>query len=127
MAWEGSRIATSAIAGADLSAVQYRAVRLSGVSPMSVNVASLNTAKFFIGVLDNKPKSGEAAAVIQFGNSKGVAGATITAPSWLTHDSSGQFIAATSGTMVCGYALESAVVNDIFSMFVMPSFSGDLS
>ena len=124
MAFENEQLRTTFSAAGDLSANQYRVMRLSGV--MTVNLASLNTAKTAIGVLLNKPAAaGRAAALALSGVTKAYAGGTVTAAQLITHDGSGQVITAVSGSMVLGHALESGVANDLISIRLMPYFSGD--
>ena len=124
MAFENEQLRTSFSAAGDLSANQYRVVRLSGV--MTVNLASLNTAKTAIGVLLNKPSAaGRAASVALSGVTKAYAGASVTAAGLLTHDSSGQVIAAISGSMIIGHALETGTTNDLIGIRLYPYFSGD--
>ena len=124
MSFENEQLRTTFSAAGDLSAHQYRVVRLSGV--MTVNLASLNTAKTAIGVLLNKPSAaGRAAAVAISGITKAYAGGTVTAAQLVTHDASGQVITAISGSMVLGHALESGAANDLIGIRLYPYFSGD--
>lgn len=97
-------------AAADLSAKQYHLVRLSAAN--KVNQASQAVNSGLLGVLQNKPKSGEFATVADDGLSKVVAGAAITAGDLLTTNSSGRAIVVTSlasgQEMVFGRALDTA-------------------
>lgn len=52
------------------------------------------------------------------GGAKGLAGGTIAAGDLLTSDANGALVVASTGNRVVGHALESAVVGDLFAMFV---------
>lgn len=95
-------------AAADVSSYQYCILRNSAVK--AVNVASLNTSRTIMGVLQNNPQSGERATVGVSGVSKVRAGAAITAGDIITCNGSGRAITKpASGTYVCvGRALETA-------------------
>ncbi len=85
-------------AGADLSgnASQYKAVAIGGT------IAATNTGA--LGLLQNKPKSGEDAAVLVMGRSKYVAGAAVTIGARLIVTTSGYCIAAGSNQLAVGIA-----------------------
>lgn len=88
-------------AGADLSTQQYKCVTVSGT------IAS--TPGNSIGVLINKPKSGEAARVAFQGHMKAIVGAAVTAADELVVTTSGYLITnATSTSGIVGKALKSA-------------------
>lgn len=106
-------------AAVDLSANYYGAVKLSAAG--KINVASLNTSRSFIGILQTDPTSGQRATVCVRGVSKAVAGASVSAGDIVTHDSSGHIITKpASGTYVCfGMALEAAgAANDVIAILV---------
>ena len=111
------------VAAADLSAFQYRVVRLT-TTANNVNVASHALAASplaAIGVLQNKPAAaGRAASVAYSGHSKGVAGATITLGQMLSHDGSGYLIDAVSGANIVGRAMEAAAAQEVFSVMLQP-------
>lgn len=108
-------------AAADLSGNQYAVMRVSAAN--KCNVASLATQSTIVGVLQNKPKSGEFATVAFSGKSKCQAGNTITAGAPVTIDSSGRAIPVTSGNLeiVFGQALDAAAANDIFTVLLKPT------
>lgn len=85
------------VAGADLSAAQYKAIAIGGT------IAATGVAA--IGILQNKPESGEDAQLGWHGRSRYRAGGAVSAGAQLTVTTSGWFIAATSGTNVVGKAL----------------------
>lgn len=84
---------------------QFLAVTISG----SRTVAHAGTQGVAVyGILQNQPKSGQAADVGIFGISKAVAGASITANDPLETDSTGRVITGTSTDHRWATALESA-------------------
>lgn len=91
-------------AGADLNTgggtgAQYKAITVGGT------IAVAATA---IGLLQNKPKSGEDASVAYEGHMKGIAGAAITAGARLMVTTSGYVITAVGTVVPCGRALATA-------------------
>lgn len=92
------------VAGADLSDdEQYKAIAIGGT------IAASGTAA--IGILCNKPKSGEDAAVTWWGREKFYAGAAVAAGAQVTVTTSGWFITAGSGDAVVGRNGSSAVAS----------------
>lgn len=114
MATFGDRMSIEAAAAADLRTQQYHIMRHSAAE--QVNIASDSQAAFSagaIGILQNKPDSGQAATVAVLGVSKAVTGAGVTAGVMLTTNGSGRAIDATTGSqqLVFGRAL-TATSND---------------
>lgn len=91
-------------AAADLSGKQFFLVKLDANGKVVLAAAATDN---IWGVLQNKPKAGQAAQVRQIGLSKVVAGAAITVGThtWLTSDASGKAVPAAPG---------SGVVNGVF-------------
>lgn len=86
-------------AGADLSSgKQYKAIAVGGT------IAAANTAT--LGLLQNKPKSGEDATIAYAGRIKFVAGAAVAAGAGVMVTTSGYLITVVSGSLPCGKALE---------------------
>lgn len=81
-------------AGADLQSAQYKVINISGTLAVSPPTS--------LGILFNKPDSGEDASLVYMGRSKFAAGAAITAGAELTVESGGWVITATSGDRVIG-------------------------
>lgn len=94
MAVEGKVFDDTVIASADLSGAQYKAVTVAGA------VAANNTTA--IGILQNKPQSGEHAQVSIMGKMKGVAGGAISAGGRVKVTTSGFIVAISSGDGSCG-------------------------
>lgn len=95
------------VAGADLSDdEQYKAITISGTIAASATTA--------LGILQNKPKSGEDAAVRAGGRSRARAGGAITAGNRVTVSASGWITACTSNQLGVGTALQSVSSGSIF-------------
>ena len=108
------------LAGADLSAKQFFIIKISTTNDKQVVLAAAGTDPI-IGVLENKPASGKAAAIQIGGTAKVIAGGTVTAGDLITSDSAGKGITTvTDKNTILGRALESAVVNDIFEVLLSP-------
>jgi hypothetical protein len=102
-------------AGADLNTgdgtgAQYKALAVGGT------IAGTNDLT--IGLLQNKPKSGEDAQVGYEGHMKGVAGAALTAGNRLMVTTSGYLVLVDGAQIPCGKALAScasgAIVEGLF-------------
>lgn len=65
------------------------------------------------GILQNKPAIGEPADICFEGVSKVVFGGTVTRGDYLTTDTSGRLVTATTGQLACGQAMVSGVVSDV--------------
>jgi hypothetical protein len=105
------------LAGADLSAAQFRVVKLASTAG-EVVLATANTDNA-VGILQNNPTAGEAAEVAYLGISKAIASADVTAGEFVTANSTGQVtnINSTAGSTIVGQALEaSAVAGSIISV-----------
>lgn len=96
-------------AGADLSAKQYRFVKLSAAGTV---VACSGATDKPIGVLQNAPTSGLTAEVLAFGLSKVESDAGLSVGNLIGTSADGQADAKTPGTdtteYVCGTALEAS-------------------
>lgn len=108
MAFESLSGATmfSLAAGADLSSNQYQFVKLNSSAQVVLCAAATDVP---IGILQNKPKSGQAADVMMSGISKVVASAALTVGNLVGTDSSGKAAAYVNGTdttkVICGQVL----------------------
>jgi hypothetical protein len=111
-------------AAADLSTYQYVAVRASAANAVNLcsEVAGVSgPTKMPIGILQNKPRSGEAAIVSVLGLTKWVAGGTATVNALVTHNSSGRCVDAVSGDIVMGRALEGTAVDGaVITVLLLP-------
>tara|TARA_A100001201_G_C4008829_1_gene176872 strand:+ start:328 stop:714 length:387 start_codon:yes stop_codon:yes gene_type:complete len=106
-------------AAADLSAKQYYFVKLA--SSTTVNVCAAVTDKP-IGVLQNKPESGEQAIVRVFGVSKISADATLAAGDVIGTSADGQAQPISLGSEttvhVCGQAIEAGAAGNILAAYI---------
>ena len=110
MAYEASQpLKLSLEAGADLSALQYYFVKLNS-SGKAVAVAAVTDIP--IGVLQNKPTSGNQAEIVVIGVSKVSADAAVTAGAQLGAAADGQAVSYVAGTdttkCLVGQAITSA-------------------
>ena len=111
-------------ASADLSSSQYYFVKMSGDNTVTVCAAVTDKP---IGVLQNKPASGEQAIVRVFGVSKVSADATLAAGDIVgsSADGQGQPVVAGTETTVynCGQALTGGAAGTLQSVLVTISNS----
>lgn len=106
----------SAIAAADLSALQHTFVKLT--ADFTVNQAADETG--CIGILQNKPTAGEVALVKIMGGSKMVAQGAITVGSFIVPATGGKGAATTTDLDIYGaIALEAAAADtEVISVLV---------
>jgi len=119
MSTENRLLTLSFLAGADLSALQYTAVKPSTAAALTVLGATTNT-DIVLGILQNKPTSGQPAEIAFGGQSKAIAGGTITQGDLLTVTTGGALITATGDALVCAIALESGLVGETRSVLLLP-------
>lgn len=110
---------TAALAGPNGSG-QFLAVIQSAAADRTILIAGANAASVY-GILQNKPRSGEAGDVCYSGISKAVFGATIAANAFLTTDSSGRMVTATTGQIACAKAIVAGVLGDVGTVEVLPA------
>lgn len=113
--WEGGE---SWIAAADLSGKQYFLVKQSALD--KVNLATAQGTE--TGVLQNKPKANEAAAVMRTGTTRVISdgsGTAISVGDKLSSDANGRAVKVTTGQYV-GEAMEaSSASGTVISMSLM--------
>lgn len=130
MAVEGVMVRDgNSVAGADMSNTaalagpggsgQFLAVKQSTAADRTVLMTGANVDVY--GILQNKPKSGEAADVCISGISKAVYGATVVAGAFLTSDASSRLVTATTGQLACAKAISAGVVGDVQTVEVLPA------
>ena len=105
------------IAEPDLSAKQYL-VAIIGSATGKCMVSS-QAGDQALGILQNKPQSGEAAKVRVVGISKALAAAAITAGAYLRAGATGFLVTGNSGNVV-GTALTDGTSGGAFTMLVHP-------
>lgn len=94
MSTSGDKELIQIVAGADLRTMQYKAIAIGGT------IAAANDAA--VGLLQNKPNTGEGAALAYAGHMKGVAGAALTAGNRVKVTTSGYLAVVASGDGACG-------------------------
>jgi hypothetical protein len=103
MAYEGAQILIPGLkASADLSTKQYYAVKLSGAGTVTVCAA---TTDIPIGILQNAPASGDAAAVCGLGVTKINSDAALAAGALIGTAADGQLAAYVAGTDTTKYII----------------------
>ncbi len=101
-------------AAADHSGNQYKAIDAAGAIAGTVVAA--------MGVLQNKPKSGEDAALVYNGRTKMLAGGAVAVGNLVGVNSTGYFVAVGSGTLNIGQAYTAAGSGGVFHGIV--NFAG---
>lgn len=115
MAGEEIIYSTSIMAGADLSDKQFRCIKLNASGLMILSGAGENT----LGILQDKPASGQVGAVCCLGKSMAVYGAEVTANQNLTPDTLGRLVPATGIDAVVAVAAESGSAGEIHSVYLV--------
>jgi len=100
MAGEGKKEVIAIAAGADLRAAQYKVVGVAGT------IAAANDAA--LGVLQNKPNTGEGATLAVSGHMKAYVGGTVSAGNRLKVTTSGWLAVVASGDGSCAKAITAA-------------------
>ena len=90
------------VAGADLSAAQYKGVAETGILAASATNG--------IGILQNKPRSGEYGTVCKVGVTKAIVAGAVSAGEFVGYSgvTSGFLAAVTSGGIACGRVVTGA-------------------
>lgn len=121
MAHEESLVNITLLANADLSAKQYFAVKTANASDVT-KAALAGDGEQIIGVLQNKPASGEAATIAISGVTKAKAGGVITAGGNVAVDAAGEFVAPATGDVIVGKNVGLTTADgDTFSLLLLPS------
>lgn len=120
IAFNGEGIDVAAFtAGADLSTKQFYFVKISGATVVLCDTAG---EKAF-GVLQNAPKSGQAALVRVFGVTKVAVGASFSSAGSLVQSTTGgKADVATTGDFPIGQMLTTAASGDYATMHVNPGY-----
>lgn len=122
MATESTQVCVTFVAGADLSSWQYKPVKFTSGTDRTVEAADADNDPS-IGILQNKPTSGQAATVCIYGMSKAHFGATLTAGAIVEcQATSGEVIANAAGGFGIGWVIEGAADGEIGTILVQPSY-----
>jgi len=103
-------------AAADLRTLQYRILRASAAGECNVASNPGGGADDLIGVLQNKPNSGQHASVGYIGITKCIASATVAANRMVSTNSNGGAIHAASGDWAVGMALTAGEDGEFITM-----------
>ena len=121
MAWSNELRSMSFPANASLTAYKFRVVEL--LSTGKVDLADLGKG---YGVLQNIPAADEMATVAVEGQSKAIAGGTVTIADWVRVLSGGWVVKANSGdlpgVMIMGQVLASAASGALCTLDLRPTF-----
>lgn len=118
MSTELNLVTLTSIAGADLSASQYRFVEQSSAGAVTVCNAAGEKA---LGVVYNDPANGQAATIAYGGIARVVAGGAITIGNAIATDNQGRAVAATTGQTILGEAMSAAsTAGEIVSVLLRP-------
>lgn len=131
MAVEGVMVRDgNSVAGADFSNTaglagpsgsgQFLCVRRSSAADRTILLAA-SAGAAIDGILQNKPKAGEAADVCYSGISKVVYGGTVAANDVLKNDSSGRLVTASTGNIGVAKAIVAGVLGDVATVEVYPT------
>lgn len=104
MTYEQPEFALSIVTAASFAASQYRFAKLDSSGKVIVGTAGASS----IGVVQNKPISGEVAEIVTAGVTKVVAGGAIAAGASITSDSTGRAVTVGGSDSISGYALTAA-------------------
>ena len=118
----GEVMGFSARGDTDFTNLRYHLVRLTGLNAINISSeAAGNDPATLIGVAQTNAVSGRAIKVGYQGESKVVAGGSITVGRWITTNGSGRAAAAGSGDNVIGQALEAPGADgDVFRALIFP-------
>lgn len=116
MATREAAISITLTAGADLSALQFRAIKVSTAADNTALQAG--AGENAIGVLQDKPTSGNVGQIDILGVTKAEYGASVTRGAKLMSNASGQLITATSTNHVVAEALESGASGEVHNVLL---------
>lgn len=112
MATQGQQVRETYVAGADLTERQFRFVTVGTNGAVTATEAE----KAADGVLLNDPDNGQAATVVVFGRVIVEAGGNIDAGDEVASGANGVAVAATTGDIILGKALEDGVNGQLITV-----------
>lgn len=120
--FDSGRRSTTLTAQADLQVHEKNLVHFATANGCDVRSHGDTLALGVVGVLLNKPNSGQAATVCYDGITEVRAGAAVTAGRTFTSNASGRAVHPTSGQLIIGRALEAAAVDgDTIRALIFPA------
>lgn len=117
--------AVSLPAGADLTTKQFLAIKVNS----SGQAVVAGAGEFAVGILQNKPNSGQAATVAYGGISKALAGGNITAGMTVAADATGKLVnaaEAVTDTSNAGSATDALIASNVIGVALASGVSGDV-
>jgi len=123
MAYEGAQLTLGTLSAAgDLSTKQYHFVKLASATTVNVCTAITDVP---IGVLQNKPESGETAEICIFGITKVVADGTVAFSRWIGTSTDSQAAGITPGSddtvYVMGQAITAGAAGTVMTVLLNPT------
>lgn len=115
MAYEIPGFSFTLVAGADLTAKQFHFV---DVNSSGAAIVPTGAGARTVGVLQNKPDSGEAATIVNSGIVMVVAGDDVTRGANVQTDVAGKVIDAGSGDVLVGVALEAGASGEVIAVLL---------
>jgi len=110
----------SRLAGEDLRAAMYHAIKLDATGQFVKGTAGARC----VGIMQDEPDTGEVGSTMYIGISPAVLGGSVTANDDLACDANGHLVTAVAGQPVVAIALESGSVNEERSVLVLPQTPG---
>ena len=120
MATESGGKSFSRLAGEDLRAAIYHAVKLNTDAEFIKGTAGARC----VGILQDEPNTGEVGSAMYAGISPAVYGGSVTANDDLACDANGHLVTAVAGQPVVAIALESGSANEERSVLILPQTPG---
>lgn len=117
---KGGQISSSWVASGDLSGSQYRFVNNVGVNANDFKCFQASSGGFTIGVLQNKPKSGEEAGVVNLGHTKVLLAGSLGAQTEIMPGVGGAATATGSGFPIAGFIYTAGNSGEIVPAFIIP-------
>lgn len=116
MGYEVPSFTINLVAGADLSAKQYHAVKVDA----NGNMIAAGAGEVSVGILQDDPSTGQTGTVMVHGVTRAVYGATVAAGASLAADANGKLVAAVAGNAVIGIALQGGVAGQLGTVLLLP-------
>lgn len=113
----GANFSNAAALAGENGSGMFLAVKLSTVADRTYLLQTAANGRSD-GILQNNPVSGDACNVCYAGICKAVLGGTVAAGDFLTTDTSGRLVTATTGQLACAKAMMAGAVGDIATVKV---------
>ncbi|VVB67142.1 Uncharacterised protein [uncultured archaeon] len=110
----------SRMAGEDLSAAQYHAVKMNADGKIVKGTAGARC----VGILQDDPENDQVGSVMALGISPAVYGGTVAANDDLASDANGRLVTAVAGQPTVAIALEAGSAGEEHSVLIMPQTPG---